>query len=177
MKKQFSKKKYKNSPKTFHTPQTYGELIKIPMTFPMQLISICSILLQVILTIFSVYAFFAQSYIVALEGSGFSSSIIYLIFPIVTWLLSFGFRFGCRAIPFDMWRLPVKVREGVKLSHGTLLKLITLLVELETALCLLYICIVLYLGFQPSNLILVIWIILLVFSVYLPGKKAADVAK
>ena len=172
-----SQKSSKKSQKMFHTPQTYGELVKIPMTTPMHIISISSILVQIVLTVFAVYAFMVQDSIAALSGSGFSSSIIYLVFPIVTWILSFGFRFCCSAIPFDMWRLPMSVRAGVKKSNGSLLKLMTLLAELETAICLLYISIARYLGSEPSNIVLIIWIVILVISIYLPGKKAASLAR
>ena len=177
MNQQFSKKKQGKSTNMFHTPQTHGELITIPMTSSMHFLSLFSLLFQFVLTVFSIYAFRTQSEIAVLSNSGFSSNIIYLMFPLITWILSFGFRFSCRAIPLDMWRLPVQVREGMKRSQGTPLKLMTLLIELETVICLLYICITLYLGYEPSNIILVIWIIILVISIYLPGKKASDLAK
>ena len=62
------------------------------------------------------------------------------------------------------------------ICKGSLLKTATLLIELETAICFLYLCIVLYFGYSPSNLILVIWILALIVSVVIPCKKAKELS-
>ena len=141
------------SKKLFHSPQAYGELIKIPMTPAMQAISVISLIIQAALTAFTGY--------------------LYLTLPAVTWLLSLGFRFTCRAVPLKMWRLPKSVKQGVIKTGGTPLKLVTLLAELETAVCFCYIAVILYLGQSPSSVILLLWLAALALSVYFPCRAAA----
>ena len=164
------------SKKLFHSPQAYGELIDIPMTASMHALSLLSILVQLGLTAFAAYAAYTTDTIPALESSGFSDSMLYLALPAVSWLLAVGFRFTCRAVPLDMWRLPASVKRGVIKQNGTPLKLLTLLVELETALCLCYIAAALYLGRTPSTPALFLWIAALVLSIYFPCRSAARAA-
>ena len=161
------------SKKLFHSPQAYGELIKIPMTPAMQAISVISLIIQAALTAFTIYLAFTTDTIAVLENTGFSSSYLYLTLPAVTWLLSLGFRFTCRAVPLEMWRLPKSVKQGVIKTGGTPLKLVTLLAELETAVCFCYIAVILYLGQSPSSVILLLWLAALALSVYFPCRAAA----
>ena len=68
------------------------------------------------------------------------------------------------------------MRNGMKKSEGTLLKLLTLLLELETAVCFFYIDATLYLGSTPNDAVMLLWVAALLLSVYLPGKRAAGMA-
>ena len=146
----------------FHSPQAYGKLIEIPMTTSLRVISAVSLIIQAGLTVFAFYLALTTETIPALETSGFSSSYIYLVLPVITWLISLGFRFTCRA-----------VKKGMMEQKGQPLKLATLLVELETAICFSYIAVILYLGGSPSNLILLLWLAALVLSIFFPCRQAA----
>ena len=157
----------------FHSPQAYGKLIEIPMTTSLRVISAVSLIIQAGLTVFAFYLALTTETIPALETSGFSSSYIYLVLPVITWLISLGFRFTCRAVPLEMWRLPKSVKKGMMEQKGQPLKLATLLVELETAICFSYIAVILYLGGSPSNLILLLWLAALVLSIFFPCRQAA----
>ncbi|MCD8299673.1 MAG: hypothetical protein LUC41_00615 [Clostridiales bacterium] len=165
------------SRKKFHKPEAYGELIKIPLTVPMKIISVLSVIIQILMTGFVIYAIYSTDTIPALEGTGYATSFIYLLFPFVTWVITFGFRFMCRRMPLEMWRLPAKVKKGMVLLKGQPLKLLTLLAELETAVCFTYIVLILYLGSSPKNAVILIWIAVLVLSVWLPCRKAAHTTK
>ncbi|MCD8323994.1 MAG: hypothetical protein LUC32_03435 [Clostridiales bacterium] len=171
----FSSKSKSN--RAFHKPETHGTLIRIPMTVPMHIISIVSLIVQGGLTAFTIYAVYTTDTIPSLEGTGYATSLIYLLLPFVTWLITFGFRFICRKVPLEMWRLPVKVKKGMVALKGQPLKLLTLLAELETAVCFVYIALILYLGGSPSNWILLLWIAALVVTVWLPCRKAWQEAK
>lgn len=160
-----------------HKAEVYGELLDIPMSPTMNFISVSSLILQLILTVFAVHAFRSGAEIKALSGTGFASGYIYFAFPAVTWILSFAFRFACRAIPIDMWRFPIKVREGMKAGKGVLLKWMTLLMEIETVICFLYITAILYMGKEPSNMILLAWVLVLAGSVYITAERAASVKR
>lgn len=163
--------------KVFHSPERKGELRDIPATPVNSALSTVSLVLQTAMTVFAVYAVMTK--MDAAEGTyGISGdfSLIYLIFPLVSWILALGFRFACRYMPLDMWRLPVRVRQGMVMTEGTLLKLITLLLELETAVCFFYIDIALYLGHVPHDAVMLLWVALLILSVYLPGRRAGKIA-
>ncbi len=168
----FSNSKNKNSKKPFHKPEAYGELIKIPSTVPMKVISVISIIVQALLTALAIYAIVTTDTIAALEGSGFATSMIYIIFPIVTWILTFGFRFMIRYLPVEMWRLPAKVKKAVVFCEGKPLKLGTLLIELEVAILFLFITLILLAGGTPSIPLLIVFIAVLALSIYLPGRRA-----
>ena len=144
------------------------------MTPTMHILSFLSLLVQLVLTVFAVYGTKNKPVILPLQGTGIASGMLFLVLPFITWMLTIGFRLACRIIPLEMWRLPPEVRDGMILNKGSLLKLATLLVELETAVCFVYIGISLYLGFEPNNLVLLVWILILAFSIYLPCKKAGQ---
>ena len=139
--------KSQTSKNLFHSPQAYGRLIEIPMTASMRAISAVSLLLQAALTVFAFYS-----------------------------LISLGFRFTCRVVPLEMWRLPKSVKQGMIRLKGQPLKLATLLVELETAVCFSYIAVILYLGSAPSNFVLLAWLAALILSIFFPCRAAAKKA-
>lgn len=164
------------SGKLFHAPQASGTIRKIPMTTSMHIISALSLLLQLFLTLFAIYAYRQQLPIAAFSAYGIYDASLYLILPLCTWMLTSGFRLACRIIPLETWRLPQNVRKGMIQCSGTLLKLLTLLVELDTAICFIYISITLYLGHIPSNAFLSIWILLLILSIAFPCQRAIHLA-
>lgn len=165
------------SGKMFHAPENYGEIRRIPMSPAMHILSAASLLVQLALTAFAVYAAHTQPVILPLQGSGISSGLLYLFLPGITWMLTIGFRLACRIIPLEMWRLSKRVQKGMILCEGTLLKTLTLLVELETAICFVYIALALYFGQEPHNLILFLWILVLFFSIFFPCRKAIQLAE
>lgn len=164
------------SGKLFHTPQASGTVRKIPMSTGMHIISTLSLLLQLFLTLFSIYACRQQLPIAAFSAYGIYDASLYLVLPLCTWMLTLGFRLACRIIPLETWRLPQNVRKGMIQCSGTLLKLLTLLVELDTSICFIYIAITLYLGHIPSNALLTMWILCLILSIALPCQKAVRLA-
>lgn len=165
--------------KVFHSPERKGKLKEIPVTPSNRILSAVSLALQAGMTVFAVYAAVTRRGVSAGNGGygiGGEASLLYLVFPAVSWLLTLGFRLACRYLPLDMWRLPVRVRRGFQMTEGTLLKLLTLLLELETALCFLYIDISLYVGYVPNDAVMLAWVAALALSVYLPGRQAARIA-
>lgn len=166
--------------KVFHSPERKGELKEIPATPANRILSAVSLVLQAGMTVFAVYAAATRSGVnPGAEGGygiGGDASLLYLVFPAISWILTLGFRLACRYLPLEMWRLPVRVRRGFELTDGTLLKLLTLLLELETALCFLYIDISLYVGYAPSDAVMLVWVAAMALSVYLPGRQAARIA-
>ena len=164
------------SKKMFHSPETYGQLQTIEMTPKMMVISVISMIFQVALTAFAIYAATHQEYVLGLADYGQFTSMLYYVFPLFTWIFTFGFRAACSIIPMDMWRLPMDVKKGMHLCKGSYLKLMTLLIELETAICFLYVCIALFLGKSPSSLILLLWLFAMAVSIVIPCKKAKALA-
>ena len=162
------------SKKMFHSPETYGQLQSIEMTPKMMVISVISMIIQVGLTVFAIYAATHQDYVLGLADYGQFTSVIYYAFPLIVWIFTLGFRAACNIIPMDMWRLPMDVKSGMKLCKGSLLKLMTLLIELETAICFLYVCIALYLGSSPSSIILLLWLFSMAVSIVIPCRKAKE---
>lgn len=170
------KRKKKKDP-VLHAPEIHGELIKIPMSVPMHIVSVMSIVVLAVLTVLTVIAIKTTDTIPALERTGYASSYVYVALPLLGWLICIGFRFACSQIPLDMWRLPVTVRAGMKECKGTLLKWMTLLAELATGIAFVYILVVLYRGSEPSMVILLLWLLALVLIVAIPGKMAYDLGK
>ncbi len=164
--------KNNTSKKPFHKPEAYGELIRIQMTLQLKIISVVSIVLDAAFTALAVYAAFSTDTIEALEDSGFSSSMLYLLFPVITWIITVGFRLMCRVLPIDMWRLPAKVKKGIIICEGRPLKLATLLLEIGVTGLFIYITLILMFGRTPAILILVLFIVLLAAFIYFPGRYA-----
>ena len=65
--------------------------------------------------------------------------------------------------------------EGILVEN--LLKLATLLVELECAAAFLYVDITLYLGHTPLDVVMVIWLVALLASVWLPCRRAGKIGR
>ena len=168
--------KTRRKKKLFHAPQKKGELHRIPATKTNRIVSAVSLLLQAAMTAFGIWAVQNRYGQAGQEGLWGDASLLFLVFPLICWILTLGFRLACRFLPLEMWRLPVKVRNGMKKSEGTLLKLLTLLLELETAVCFFYIDATLYLGSTPNDAVMLLWVAALLLSVYLPGKRAAGMA-
>lgn len=166
--------------KVFHAPQRKGELKEIPATPANRMLSFVSLAVQAGMLAFAAYAVAVRYGAGAGESGNYGlsgeASLIYLVFPAVSWVLTLGFRLACRCLPLEMWRLPVRVRRGFEMTEGTLLKLMTLLLELETALCFFYIDVSLYAGYTPSDAVMLAWVAALALSVYLPGKRAGQIA-
>ncbi len=165
--------------KIFHAPEKKGELRQIPVTPLNRALSLVSLGVQAGMTAFGIWAVSGRygentGPEAALGGE---ASLLFLIFPLVSWILALGFRLACRYLPLDMWRLPVRVRDGMKRTEGTLLKRMTLLLELETAVCFFYIDVVLYLGGTPGDWVMLLWVAALCLSVYLSGRQAARIGE
>ena len=100
-----------------------------------------------------------------------------LALPIVMWVISIVARLGFKYLPLDMWRMPVDVRKGMVVCNGWLLKLTTLLVELECAATFCYVDIALYLGYAPLDAVMLAWLVALALSVWLPCRKAGRIGR
>lgn len=166
----------KKKKKIFHSPERKGTLREIPATPVNRLLSAVSLVIQTGMMIFAVYAVLNCQKETEQRIISGDVSLIYLIFPLVCWVLSLGFRLACRYMPLEMWRLSPGVRRGMILTEGTLLKLITLLLELETAVCFFYIDVSLYLGYSPSDAVMLAWVAALFLSVFLPCRRAKEIA-
>ena len=165
---QKKKRRYKNM---FHTPKTIGERTRLKMTPLLRGLSWGSLALQAGSSIFSIVGY------VALTQAGYVDGWILLVLPIVMWVLSIVARLGFRYLPLDMWRMPVDVRKGLVVCQGWYLKLATLLVELECAAAFLYVDITLYLGHTPLDVVMVIWLVALLASVWLPCRRAGKIGR
>ncbi|MGN0353840.1 MAG: hypothetical protein ACI4EI_02050 [Muricoprocola sp.] len=163
----------------FHTPQTKGERIKIPYTLQMKVISVISLLLQIALTVFSVYAMRVQKGRAVQLGEEYAlqGNYIYLVLPIAGWILTIGFRLACYFLPIDMWRLPIRVKAGIQKTQGKILKLATLLLELEMTVCFFYIEISVFLGYAPRDEIMILWLLAICVTIYLLQKSAIEKSK
>ena len=84
---------------------------------------------------------------------------------------------GGRFLRGEGWRMPVDVRKGMVVCQGWYLKLATLLVELECAAAFLYVDITLYLGHTPLDVVMVIWLVALLASVWLPCRRAGKIGR
>lgn len=162
--------------KIFHPPEKKGKLRDIPPTPANRVLSVLSLAVQAAMMVFAVYAVMtgAQGRESG-HGPGGEYRLIYLIFPLVSWVIALGFRLACRYLPLEMWRLPVRVKAGMIRTEGTLLKLSALLLELETAVCFFYIDVSLYLGYEPSDALMLVWVAALALSVYLPCRQAGRI--
>ena len=163
----------------FHSPQTTGQIRKIPTSLPVKILSIVSLVLLIGLTAFAIYAVATQGGTTIEFKGGFSmrASLLYLFLPIVGWLIALGFRIAVKIIPLEMWRLPMSIRDATIKTEGRYLKLCTILIELETVVAFIYITITLYLGNIPSDLPIIIWVAAVVGTIIACGryvKIAAD---
>ena len=164
-------KKKKKRKEVFHKPQTVGERTKLKMTPALIALSVISLLVQAGTTIFAIVG------VVTLHNQGYGQSGLLLALPIVMWVLSLVARLGFKYLPLDMWRMPIDVRKGMVICNGWLLKLTTLLVELECAVTFCYVDVALYLGKAPMDAIMLIWLAALAFSIWLPCRKAGRIGR
>lgn len=163
----------------FHTPQIKGERKKIPYTIEMKVISVLSLLLQIALTVFSFYAMKVQNGQAVQLGKEYAvqGNYVYFVLPIAGWIITIGFRLACYFLPIDMWRLPIRVKAGIQNTQGKILKLATLLLELEMTVCFLYIEISVFLGYAPMDEIMLLWMLVICVTVYLSQKSAIEKSK
>ena len=165
------KKKKKKHKQVFHAPKTVGERTRLKMTPLLIALSALSLGVQAGGTIFAIVG------MTNLSARGYEDGAMLLALPIVMWVISLAARLGFRFLPLDMWRMPVDVRVGMVKCSGWLLKLVTLLVELECAAAFLYVDITLYLGHTPLDAVMAAWLIALALSVWLPCHRAGKIGR
>lgn len=173
-----SKKKKKKKLKTpFHAPQRMGEKTPIRMTPLLWTLSAVSIAFQLFLTGFAIYM--ASVWVpMGVEGPfGMNAGYLPLILPVIMWVLTLVSRIGIKALPLDMWRMPVDVRKGMFKCGSWLLKLVTLLLELECTAVFLYVDVCLYVGAAPLDAVMFVWLAALALSVYLPCRYAGKLGR
>ena len=173
-----SKKKKKKKLKTpFHAPQRMGEKTPILMTPLLWTLSAVSIAFQFFLTGFAIYM--ASVWVpMGVEGPfGMNAGYLPLILPVIMWVLTLVSRIGIKALPLDMWRMPVDVRKGMFKCGSWLLKLVTLLLELECTAVFLYVDVCLYVGAAPLDAVMFVWLAALALSVYLPCRYAGKLGR
>lgn len=164
-------KKKKKRKQVFHAPQTIGQRTRLKMTPALTVLSLVSLAIQAGGSIFAIVG------CVQLSDAGYTDAWMLLILPIVMWVISIVARLGFRYLPLDMWRMPIDVRKGMVVCQGWLLKLVTLLVELESAVAMLYVNIALYLGYTPLDVVMMVWLAALLVSVWLPCRRAGKIGR
>lgn len=173
------KKKRRGNP--FHAPKTVGEKIPFKSTPLLYVIGTASILVQVALTVVGVVAYNAFFDLGVAGPFGFNAAYMGLALPIIMWVITVIVRIAFRAFPLDMWRMPVPARTGVAKTGGWLLKLVTLLAELELAVAFLIINIGFYQGFAQNdtvmNVIVFGLLAVLVVTVWLPMRYAGQIGR
>lgn len=164
-------KKKKKRKQMFHAPQTIGERTRLKMTPLLIALSLGSLAVQLGGSVFAVWG------CATLSGAGYSDAAYLLALPIALWVVTIVARLGFRFLPLDMWRMPIDVRKGMVACDGWLLKLVTLLVELESAAALLYVNISLYLRAAPLEAVMLAWLAALAVSVWLPCRRAGRIGR
>ena len=149
-----------NKKPMFHSPQKKGEVVPVPMNAFLWVLSIVSLAALVALSAFSVYAAITRNteMIMLSPGFGMNAGFLYVLLPIVGWIICAGFRLAIRLIPLEMWRLPSSVKEATIKTKGKYLKYATLFMELEATLAFGYITLSIYNGKPPEDLVLLIWV-------------------
>jgi len=164
-------KKKRKRKQMFHAPQTVGERTRLKMTPLLIALSLASLAVQLGASIFAVYGYSV------LSQAGYSDGAYLLALPGVMWVITIVARLGFRFLPLDMWRMPADVRKGMTACDGWLLKLVTLLVELESAAVFLYVNISLYLRYTPLEAVMLAWLAALAVSVWLPCRRAGKLGR
>lgn len=172
-----NKKKKKRKGNPFHAPRTVGEKTRFKATPLIHVLSALSLLVQAGTTIFAIYGATQWVPLGIIGPFGLNAGYILLALPVVMWVITIVARIGFRALPLDMWRMPIDVRRGMVVCSGWLLKLATLLVELECAVVFLYVDIVLWIGGAPSNVVMLLWLAALAVSVWLPCRRAGKIGR
>ena len=173
------KKKYRGNP--FHAPKTVGEKIPFQSTPLLYAIGAVSLLVQVALTVVGIVAY-NQFFPLNIPGPfGLNAGYMGLLLPVVMWIITIFVRIAFRSFPLDMWRMPVTVRAGVAKSGGWILKLVTLLVELELAVAFLLINIGFYQGFLGNDTVMNIIVFgllgAIVVAIWLPMRYAGKLGR
>ncbi len=168
-----------NKKPLFHKPKTTGEVRKIANTPLMWIISVGSLVLLAALSAFAIYAVTERSaeQVVLYADITMNAWLLFLFLPLVAWIIAIGFRVAVRVIPLEMWRLPASVREANVKTGGRYLKLATLLLELETVLLFGYITLVLYFGYIPGDIPVLMWVAAVVITVVAFSKYALNAAE
>ena len=163
----------------FHKPKTTGEVRKIENTPLMWLVSIGSLVLLAALSAFAIYAVTQRSaeQVVLYADLTMNAWLLFLFLPLIAWIIAVGFRLAVKIIPLEMWRLPVSVKEANVKTGGRYLKFATLLLELETVLLFVYITLVLYFGYVPGDLPVLMWVAAVVITVVAFSKYAINAAQ
>lgn len=173
------KKKRKGNP--FHAPKTVGEKTKFKATPLIHVLSIASLLVQAAMTVVGIIGYNAFFALGVAGPFGFNAAYMLLVLPVVMWIITIVARVGFRALPLDMWRMPIDVRKGMVVCGGWLLKLATLLVELECSAAFLVIEIGLYVGYAGNdtvmNIVVFALLAALVVSVWLPCRRAGKLGR
>lgn len=164
-------KKKKKHKQVFHAPETIGERTRLRMTPLLTALSLGSLAVQLGGSIFAVWGY------ASLSGAGYSDAAYLLALPAVMWVISIAARLAFRFLPLDMWRMPIDVRGGMVKCSGWLLKLVTLLVELECSAAFLYVNICLYLRYAPMEAVMLAWLLALAVSVWLPCRRAGRIGR
>lgn len=173
------KKKRRGNP--FHAPKTVGEKIPFKSTPALYIVGTLSLLVQVALTVVGVVAY-NKFFPLNIPGPfGFNAGYTGFILPLVMWIITIFVRIAFRAFPLDMWRMPVPVRAGVAKTGGWLLKLVTLLVELELAVAFLVINLGFYLGFALNDTVMNVvtfgLLAVLIVTIWLPMRYAGRIGR
>lgn len=170
------KKKKRKRKEVFHAPRTIGERTELKMTKGLIALSIVSLAVQLGLSIFGITAYSVLAPTAELVN-GINPALLLLALPAGMWALTIAARVAFRFLPLDMWRMPIDVRAGMVKCDGWLLKLVTLLVELETALVFFYVDIMLFLGLSPGNAAMILWLAALAVTIYLPCRRAGKLGR
>ena len=173
------KKKRRGNP--FHAPKTVGEKIPFKSTPALYAIGGVSLLVQIALTVVGVVAY-NKFFPLNIPGPfGFNAGYVGMALPLVMWCITIFVRIAFRSFPLDMWRMPVQVRAGVAKSGGWILKLVTLLVELELAIAFLVINVGFYQGFALNDTVMnaVTFALLgvLIVTIWLPMRYAGKLGR
>ncbi len=170
-------KKKKKAKTPFHAPKRMGEKTPILMTPMLWTMSAVSIALQLFLTGFAIFVATKWVPLEVVGPFGMNAGYVPLVLPIVLWVLTLVERIGIKSLPLDMWRMPVDVREGMFKCGSWLLKLVTLLIELECAAVFLYVDVCIYVGASPLDAVMLVWLAALALSVYLPCRYAGKLGR
>lgn len=173
------KKKRKGNP--FHAPKTVGEKTRFKATPLIHVLSALSLLVQLAMTVVGIIGYNAFFPLNVVGPFGYNAAYMLLLLPVAMWIITIVARIGFRALPLDMWRMPIKVREGMVKCNGWLLKLATLLVELECSVAFLIVEIGLYAGYALNdtimNIVVFLLLAVLVVSVWLPCRRAGQIGR
>ena len=173
------KKKRKGNP--FHKPQRMGEKTPFKATPLLHVLSAVSLLVQVGLTVLAAVGYHKFFPLNIAGPFRLNAAYMFWLLPLVIWVITIVARLGFRTLPLDMWRMPIDVRKGMVVCNGWLLKLTTLLVELECAVAFTVIEVGMYTGFALNDIVMDIVVFgllaVLVVTVWLPCRRAGKIGR